>query len=271
MSGLLSQSKRGVTAFSGFMLSARRRHFLHAFSSMWALPIAEEYHWQSSIALQACTAPLWNSGHCTTWCEGSMEVFQWRANLPVRRYRRPPPGGYLVQWPPRHSCSQRSDDADPVYWGLLYKLIWEDAERGKCVGPCSCTASVHSCQWRQAEWLDLHVSWMSWFLIHCMHVFECDAVVRPLCPMANLFVGVFVWALAPFCVSALLFPLTKRKSGWGICGSSGWSVWWLVCCDLPAFPGLFGPCTNGVFTAYAHVRTEPQCDIGHTRGKKNAI
>ena len=110
--------------------------------------------------------------------------------------------------------------------------------------------------------------WMSWFLIHCMHVFECDAVVRPLCPMANLFVGVFVWALAPFCVSGLLFLLTKRKSGWGICGSSGWSVWWLVCCDLPAFPGLFGPCTNDVFTAYAHVRTEPQCDIGHTRGKK---
>ena len=109
---------------------------------------------------------------------------------------------------------------------------------------------------------------MSWFLIHCMHVFECDAVVRPLCPMANLFVGVFVWALAPFCVSGLLFLLTKRKSGWGICGSSGWSVWWVVCCDLPAFPGLFGPCTNGVFTAYAHVRTEPQCDIGHTRGKK---
>ena len=87
-----------------------------------------------------------------------MEVFHWLANLPVRRYRRPPPGGYLVQWPPRHSCSQRSDDVDPVYWGLLYKLIWEDAERGKCVGPCSCTASVHSCQWRQAEWLDLHVS-----------------------------------------------------------------------------------------------------------------
>ena len=183
----------------------------------------------------------------------------------------PPLGGYLVQWPPRHSCSQRSDDVDPVYWGLLYKLIWEDAERGKCVGPCSCTASVHSCQWRQAEWLDLHVSWMSWFLIHCMHVFECDAVVRPLCPMANLFVGVFVWALAPFCVSGLLFLLTKRKSGWGICGSSGWSVWWLVCCDLPAFPGLFDPCTNGVFTAYAHVRTEPQCDIGHTRGKKTVL
>ena len=62
--------------------------------------------------------------------------------------------------------------------------------------------------------------------------------------------------------------LTKRKSGWGICGSSGWFVWFLVCCDLPAFPDLLGHCTNDVFTAYAHVRTEPQCDIGHTREKK---
>ena len=25
------------------------------------------------------------------------------------------------------------------------------------------------------------------------------------------------------------------------------------------------------FTAYAHVRTEPQCDIGHTRGKKKGL
>ena len=43
----------------------------------------------------------------------------------------------------------------------------------------------------------------------------------------------------------------------------------MVCCDLPAFSDLLGPCTNDVFTAYAHVRTEPECDIGHTRGKKN--
>ena len=32
---------------------------------------------------------------------------------------------------------------------------------------------------------------------------------------------------------------------------------------------LLGPCTNVFLTAYAHVRTEPQCDIGQTRGKKN--
>ena len=31
---------------------------------------------------------------------------------------------------------------------------------------------------------------------------------------------------------------------------------------------LLCPCTNVVLTVYAHVRTEPQCDIGHTRGKK---
>ena len=93
-------------------------------------------------------------------------------------------------------------------------------------------------------------------------------MVRPLCPVANLFCGCFCLGSCPFCVSGLLFLLTKRKSGWGICGSSGWFVWFLVCCDLPAFSDLLGPCTNDAFTAYAHVRTEPQCDIGHTRGKK---
>ena len=45
-------------------------------------------------------------------------------------------------------------------------------------------------------------------------------------------------------------------------------MWFLVCCDLPALLDLLGLCTNVVLTAYAHVRTEPQCDIGRTRGKK---
>ena len=88
-------------------------------------------------------------------------------------------------------------------------------------------------------------------------------------PWQILFVGVFVWALAPFVCLVCCSSFTKRKSGWGICGSSGWFVWFLFCCDLPAFPDLLGLCTNDIFTAYAHVRTEPQCDIGHTRGKKN--
>ena len=42
----------------------------------------------------------------------------------------------------------------------------------------------------------------------------------------------------------------------------------LVRCDLPALLGLLGPCANSFLAAYTHVRTEPQCDIGQTRGKK---
>ena len=60
-------------------------------------------------------------------------------------------------------------------------------------------------------------------------------------------VGVFVWALAPFCgfcfVSAVcsLFPLAKRKSGWGICGSS-FLVWlWFSFLLLQSICRLQGP------------------------------
>ena len=120
------------------------------------------------------------------------------------------------------------------------------------------------------ECFDFHVSLNVVVDNSFWHVFECDAVVRPLCPLANPFVGVFVWALAPFVCLVCCSSLTKRKSGWGICGSSGWFCVILVCCDLPAFPDLLGLCTNDVFTAYAHVRTEPQCDIGH-RGKKKSL
>ena len=76
-------------------------------------------------------------------------------------------------------------------------------------------------------------------------------------------VGVFVWALAPFCFGVFLlfvslFPLAKRKSGWGICGSS-LLVWLLFLCfasiDL-LISRTVRPCTD-VFAAYSHVRTEP--------------
>ena len=47
-----------------------------------------------------------------------------------------------------------------------------------------------------------------------------------------IFVGVFVWAPAPFCVSGLLFLLTKRKSGWGFAGRLAGLcvVWFIVIC-----------------------------------------
>ena len=109
---------------------------------------------------------------------------------------------------------------------------------------------------------------MSWWIIHFGMFLSVTQWLDRCVPWQIFFVGVFVWALAPFVCLVCCFSMTKRKSGWGICGSSGWFVWFLVCCDLPAFPDLLGLCTNDVFTAYAHVRTEPQCDIGHTRGKK---
>jgi len=76
--------------------------------------------------------------------------------------------------------------------------------------------------------------------------------------------GVFVWALAPFlvCFGAVLlfasFPLAKRKSGWGICGSSllcGCGFRWFVFIDLlisRTYMSLYR-----VLAAYSHVRTEP--------------
>ena len=61
-------------------------------------------------------------------------------------------------------------------------------------------------------------------------------------------VGVFVWAPAPFfvcfvCFSAVasLFPLAKRKSGWGICGSSFLFSWVLGLLFL-SICQLQGPC-----------------------------
>ena len=270
--GFLLLSEREVIALSGFMLSARLKIFLHAFhlcehclwlrsTTGWAHSLYRFTFLPYEIRGPALLDPRWLYGSVSLACEASY------APLPSA----PPTGGDLAQWPPRHSCSRRIYDSDSVHGGPLDKLIWEDAERGTVVAPWSCTASAHLCQSRQAKCLGLHVFLNVVVLNSFSHVFESDAVVKPLCPLANLFGGCFCLGSGPFCVSGLLFLLTKRKSGWGICGSSGWSLCCLVCCDLPAFPDPFGPCTNWRFTAYAHVRTEPQCDIGHTRGKKKHV
>ena len=168
-----------------------------------------------------------------------MEVFHWLANLPVRRYRRPPVlGGYLVQGTPRHSCSQRSDDVDPVYWGLLYKLIWEDAERGKFVGPCSCTASVHSCQWRQAEWLDLHVSLNVVVLNSLYACFWVWCSGQTTVSYGKSFCGCFCLGSCPFlCVwFAVSFDETQVWLGdlrvvWLVCVMVG--LLWFACISGP--------------------------------------
>ena len=43
------------------------------------------------------------------------------------------------------------------------------------------------------------------------HVFENDAVVKPLRPLANLFGGCFCWAPAPFSLSGLLFLFDETQ------------------------------------------------------------
>ena len=90
------------------------------------------------------------------------------------------------------------------------------------------------------------------YIIHFLHAFDSDAVDLPLRPIANRFGGCFCLGSGPvffllvcFLLFALLFPLAKRKSRWGICGSS-FLVWlWFSFCfiDLLILRTLC-PCTE---------------------------
>ena len=134
--GFILLSERGVIALSGFMLSARLKIFLHAFH------LCERCLWLRSStggAHSFCRFTFfpyetrgpalfdlrWLYGSFSLACEASC------APLPSA----PLLGGYLVQWPPRHSCSRQRYDSDSVPGGLLDKLIWEDAERGISCSP----------------------------------------------------------------------------------------------------------------------------------------
>ena len=115
------------------------------------------------------------------------------------------------------------------------------------------------------------------YIIHFLHAFDSDAVDLPLRPIANRFGGCFCLGSGPvFCVLvcfrlfASLFPLAKRKSGWGICGSSFlvWLCFWFCCfidlLILRTFLSLYS-----VLSAYSHVRTEPLVrHRPHSRKKK---
>ena len=95
-------------------------------------------------------------------------------------------------------------------------------------------------------------------------------MVNPLCPLANPCCGCCLFGLLPRFLSGLLFSIDETQIWLGdlrvvvvVC-----LVCFLVKFDLPALMDLLGPCTNVFLTAYAHVRTEPQSNIGQTRGKK---
>ena len=81
-----------------------------------------------------------------------------------------------------------------------------------------------------------------------LHAFDSDAVDMPLRPMANRFGGCFClgsgpvfWVLLCFLLFASLFPLAKRKSGWGICGSSLFVWLWFSVLLLQSICRLQGP------------------------------
>ena len=91
-------------------------------------------------------------------------------------------------------------------------------------------------------------------------------------------VGVFVWALARFVVFVLfllfasLFPLAKRKSGWGICGSS-FLVWlWFSSLLLQSICRLQGPfvlaqCISSLFSC----KDRAFCATSATLEEKKAL
>ena len=86
----------------------------------------------------------------------------------------------------------------------------------------------------------------------------------------NSFVVVFCWAWprSSCCFVALE---TKRKSGWGICGSSLFVLLWfcVMICHFHRYQPI-ALCT-AFFTAYVVIRTVPQSINGQTRGKKITI
>ena len=79
--------------------------------------------------------------------------------------------------------------------------------------------------------------------------------------------GVFVWALAPFVCLVCCSSWRNANLAGGFAGRPAvlCGFWFVVIC---LHFRTFWVLVQMIFTAYAHVRTEPECDIGHTRGKK---
>ena len=96
-----------------------------------------------------------------------------------------------------------------------------------------------------------------------MHVFECDTVVKPAVSLGNPFCGFCCLRSCPFVV---WFAVFLDEIVLVVC------LWcYLVWFDLPVFMDLLCPCTNVVLTDYAHIRTEPQCDIAKLKKKKGKL
>ena len=86
--------------------------------------------------------------------------------------------------------------------------------------------------------------------------------------MANLFYGCLLFGLWPGCLSVFL---AKRKSGWGICGSSWlWFVFWLslICLITLSQVSMYHRFWERLWELLILIRTESESVVGHTRGQK---
>ena len=109
-----------------------------------------------------------------------------------------------------------------------------------------------------------------------LHVFDLDAATYVAVIYGKSFCfGCFRWArpLSSCCFVALE---TKRKSGWGICGSSWCGLSWVVLlwfCLMICLFHRYRPIalSTAFFTAYVVIRTVPQSINGQTRGKKKVV
>ena len=208
-----------------------------------------------------------------------MEVFHWSAKLSVRHHRPPP----LLR---RVSGTVTTTTFlltlmycdDSVHGGLLDKLIWEDAERGISCSPVLMTVLAHLCLSRQASWPGFHVCLNVVILNSSFRCFWKWCSGQTSVSLGRSILWVFCSGSGPFRVSGLVFCLVccflwrNASLAGGFAGRRGLvvlCVFWLFYFDLPARMDQLCPCTRIFSTAYAHVRTEPQSDIGQTRGKKN--
>ena len=86
------------------------------------------------------------------------------------------------------------------------------------------------------------------------------------CVPWQILLWVLLFGLLPRCLLLCCF-LDETQIWLGDLRVLAWFVV-MFCFDLPSCMDQWCPCTILFLTAYAHVRTEPQSDIGHTRRKK---
>ena len=110
------------------------------------------------------------------------------------------------------------------------------------------------------------------------HVFDSDAVDKPLRPMANRFGGCFclgsgpvLWVLFCFCCLLRCFRWRNASLAGGFAGRRFWFGCGFCFCCFNRFADSKDPLSlQFVFPAYFHVRTEPLArHRPHSRKKKN--